>query len=184
MIREIRFAGLGGQGILLAGNVLAESAALYEGLNVARNTAYGGQVRGGASRCEVLLADSEEEIDFPQVLCADVLAAMSAEAVKEYASEVKDEGLILIDPILVKERPDVKARVVAIPFTTIADEELGKIHVANMIMLGALLALTNLVALESAEKALIAKVPPATVEVNLKAFRRGVRAAKEIEIVK
>ena len=183
MIREIRFAGSGGQGILLAGNVLAESAAIYEGLNVARNTAYGGQVRGGASRCEVLLADSDEEIDFPQVLCADVLAAMSPEAVKEYAREVRDEGLILIDSTLVKEKPDVKARVVGIPFTTIADEELGKTHVANMVMLGALLALTNLVALESVEKALIDNVPSHTVEVNLKAFRRGVQIGKENKIV-
>ncbi|MBW2147190.1 MAG: 2-oxoacid:acceptor oxidoreductase family protein [Deltaproteobacteria bacterium] len=181
MIREIRFAGSGGQGILLAGNVLAESAAVYEGRNVARNTAYGGQVRGGASRCEVLMADNDEEIDFPQVLCADVLVAMSPEAVKEFAREVKDEGLILLDASLTGEMPDVRARVVAIPATKIADEELGQVHVANMVILGALLSLTHLVPLESAEKALIGKVPPHTVELNLKAFRRGVKAARQFE---
>ena len=175
-MKEIRFAGTGGQGILLAGNILAEAIAVYEGRNVARNTAYGGQVRGGASRCEVLIAENNEEIDFPQVLCADILVAMSPEAVDVFVNEVKPEGLILLDTTMVPNKPDVSCRVVGIKATEIADNTLGQIQTANMVVLGALVALTDMVSIESIEKTLKEKVPPKTIDTNLEAFRLGMKA--------
>ena len=178
-MKEIRFAGTGGQGILLAGNILAEAAAVCEGRNVARNTAYGGQVRGGASRCEVLIAENNEEIDFPQVLCADILVAMSPEAANEFANEVKTDGLILLDATMVPNKPKVSCRMISLPATESAAGTLGQTQVANMVMLGALVALTDMVSIESIEKTLKEKVPPKTVDTNLKAFRLGAKVVNQ-----
>ena len=81
---EVRLAGEGGQGMILAGIILAEAAAIYDGKNVVQTQSYGPEARGGASKAEVIIA--EGEIDFPEVLSADVLMAMSQEACDKYAA--------------------------------------------------------------------------------------------------
>src|SRR4030065_737676 len=92
---EIRLAGEGGQGLILAGVILAEAAAIYDGKQVIQTQSYGPEARGGASKAEVVIGDGE--IDYPEVIHADVLVALSQEACDRYAANVKKNGLLIVD---------------------------------------------------------------------------------------
>src|SRR5512140_4035796 len=103
---EIRLAGEGGQGMILAGIILAEAAAIYEGKQVTQTQSYGPESRGGASRSEVVICD--DEIDHPEVLCPDVVVALSQEAYTKFARTVRAGGLLIVDEDAVKTSTDFK----------------------------------------------------------------------------
>jgi 2-oxoglutarate ferredoxin oxidoreductase subunit gamma len=94
MTIEVRLSGSGGQGIIFIGRILAEAAGVFEGKNAVQSSSYGGQVRGGSSRSDVLISPADEEIDFPEVLDADILLAMNQEAADEYSEKVKHAGVL------------------------------------------------------------------------------------------
>jgi 2-oxoglutarate ferredoxin oxidoreductase subunit gamma len=171
---EIRLAGSGGQGLILAGIILAEAAGIYDGKFVCQSQSYGPAARGGASKAEVVISD--EEIDYPKVIQPDVLLAMNQKSLDTYLADLKPEGLLLVDATLVPEIPDHQA--IAIPFTRIA-RELGKEMVANIVALGALATLSGAVTLKSLETAVLARVPPGTAELNKKALAAGIATAKQ-----
>ena len=91
---EVRLAGEGGQGMILAGIILAEAAAVYDGLNAVQTQSYGPEARGGASRSEVVIAHGE--IDYPKVLNPDLVLSMSQEACDRFCDRVKEDGLVVI----------------------------------------------------------------------------------------
>lgn len=171
---EIRLAGSGGQGLILAGIILAEAAGIYDGKFVCQSQSYGPAARGGASKAEVVISD--EEIDYPKAIQPDVLLAMNQKSLDTYLSDLQPDGLLLVDATLVPEIPDHQA--VAIPFTRMA-RELGKEMAANIVALGALATLTGVVSLEGLEKAVLARVPPATAELNKRALAEGIKAARQ-----
>ncbi len=171
---EIRLAGAGGQGLILAGIILAEAAGLYDGKFVCQTQSYGPAARGGASKSEVVISD--EEIDYPKAIQPDVLVAMNQKSLDTYLSDLKPDGLLIVDATLVAEIPDHQA--IAIPFTRIA-RELGKEMAANIVALGALATLTGAVTRKSLETAVLARVPPGTAELNKKALAAGITAAKQ-----
>lgn len=171
---EIRLAGSGGQGLILAGVILAEAAGLHEGKFVAQTQSYGPEARGGASKSEVVVSDTE--IDYPMAIKPDVLLCMNQKACDLYIFDVKPGGTIIVDGGLVHELPT--SRAVALPFTQIAREELGKPILANIVALGALAVLTGVVSLESLEAAVLARVPKGTEEMNKKALAAGIKAAR------
>jgi len=170
---EIRLAGSGGQGLILAGIILAEAAGIYDGKFVCQTQSYGPAARGGASKAEVVISDGE--IDYPKAIQPDVLLAMNQKSLDTYIADLKPDGLLIVDAILVPEVP--VSRFIAIPFTRIA-RELGKEMAANIVALGALAALSGAVTLESLEKAVLARVPKGTEELNRKALAAGVAAAR------
>jgi 2-oxoglutarate ferredoxin oxidoreductase subunit gamma len=170
---EIRLAGSGGQGLILAGIILAEAAGLYDGKFVCQTQSYGPAARGGASKAEVVISDAE--IDYPKAMHPDVLLAMNQKSLNTYLADLKPEGLLLVDATLVPEVP--RDRFIAIPFTHLA-RELGKEMAANIVALGALAALTGAVTLDSLEKAVLGRVPKGTEELNKKALAAGVAAAR------
>jgi 2-oxoglutarate ferredoxin oxidoreductase subunit gamma len=172
---EIRLAGSGGQGLILAGIILAEAAGIYDGKFVCQTQSYGPAARGGASKSEVVISDAE--IDYPKAIQPDVLLAMTQKSLDTYLGDLKPEGLLIVDATLVTEVPF--DRFIAIPFTQIA-RELGKEMVANIVALGALAALSGAVSLESMEKAVLARVPRGTEELNKKALTAGVQAAHNL----
>jgi 2-oxoglutarate ferredoxin oxidoreductase subunit gamma len=174
---EIRLAGSGGQGLILAGVILAEAAGLYDGKFVCQTQSYGPAARGGASKAEVVISDAE--IDYPKAVHPDVLLAMNQQSLADYVSDLQPGGLLLVDATLVREIPD-HHRVFAIPFTEIAREQLGKVMAANIVALGALAALSGAVTLESLETAVLARVPPGTAELNKKALAAGAEAAARL----
>jgi len=172
---EIRLAGSGGQGLILAGIILAEAAGIYDGKFVCQTQSYGPAARGGASKAEVVISD--REIDYPKAIQPDVLLAMNQKSLDTYIADLKPEGLLIVDATLVPEVP--VDRYIAIPFTHIA-RELGKEMVANIVALGALAALSGAVTLEGMEKAVLARVPPPTRELNQKALQAGMAAARKL----
>lgn len=172
---EVRLAGEGGQGMILAGIILAEAASIYDGKNAVQTQSYGPEARGGASKSEVVIADGE--IDHPEVLEADVLVALSNEAYLKFADNVKADGLLILDEEKV-ESPDERA--IKIPITRLAFETTGRQITANTVALGVLVGLTNVVSRQAIEKAVQARAPRGTEEMNRKAMEAGFAAAEKV----
>jgi 2-oxoglutarate ferredoxin oxidoreductase subunit gamma len=170
---EIRLTGSGGQGLILAGIILAEAAGIYDGKFVCQTQSYGPEARGGASKAEVVISDAE--IDYPKAISPDVLLAMNQKSLDAFSSDLKPGGLLLVDADLVSEFP--ASRVLALPFTRIA-REVGRAMAANIVALGALAQLTGAVSLRSLEAAVLARVPKGTEDLNRRALAAGVAAAK------
>jgi 2-oxoglutarate ferredoxin oxidoreductase subunit gamma len=170
---EIRLAGSGGQGLILAGIILAEAAGVYDGKFVCQTQSYGPEARGGASKAEVVISDGE--IDYPKAIRPDVLLALNQKSLEAFSSDLKPGGLLLVDADLVQEAP--AGRLLSLPFTRIA-RELGRAMAANIVALGALAQLTGAVSLQSLEAAVLARVPKGTEELNRQALAAGVNAAK------
>jgi 2-oxoglutarate ferredoxin oxidoreductase subunit gamma len=170
---EIRLAGSGGQGLILAGIILAEAAGVYDGKFVCQTQSYGPEARGGASKAEVVISDAP--IDYPKAIQPDVLLALNQKSLETFSADLKPGGLLLVDTDLVKEAP--ASRVLALPFTRIA-RDLGRAMAANIVALGALAQLTGAVSLESLTAAVLARVPKGTEDLNRQALAAGVNAAK------
>src|SRR5512138_1087393 len=174
---EIRLAGEGGQGMILAGIILAEAAAIYEGKQVTQTQSYGPESRGGASRSEVVISD--EEIDHPEVLCPDIVLALSQEAYDKFGKSICEGGLLIVDADGVRT-PDGFNGVKA-PVTRIAQETTGKTITANTVALGVLVGLTQLVSREAIEKAVTARAPRGTEDMNRRALHAGFAAAEQLQ---
>lgn len=167
---EIRICGLGGQGVVLAGQILGK-AAVYDGWNVVQTQSYGAEARGTTAKSEVII--SEGPIGFPMVRKCDILVAMSQEALNMNIKDLKEGGLLLVDEDMVKSLPKVNAKICIVPAAKTAEETLGERLYANMVFLGILNRLANLVRDESMEKAIAETVPKNAVASNLQAYRRG-----------
>jgi len=175
---EIRFSGSGGQGIIMAAIVLAEAAGVYEDKYVCQTQSYGPEARGGTSKAEVVI--SNEPIDYPRTIKPDVLLAMNQASTDTYFWDLKPDGLLVVDETIVKQIPT--SRVVAIPFTHIARNELGKEVVANIVALGAVGYLCQEISLKMLELALMNRVPKGYKDINRKALRIGIRTAKNVSL--
>jgi 2-oxoglutarate ferredoxin oxidoreductase subunit gamma len=175
---EIRLSGSGGQGIILAATLLAD-AAVATGREVIATQSYGPEARGGASKAEVIVADGE--IDFPEVTAPSVTVCLSQEAFDAYAALTVPGGLVVCDDRLVQAVPLPDRRVVGLPFTQLAESELGKAIAANIVMLGALQELTGVVGAEALEEAVRRRLPAKIVELNVRALNLGhERAARAL----
>ncbi len=170
---EVRLAGAGGQGLILAGLVLAEAIGIYEGREVAMVQSYGPEARGGASKAEVIISD--EPIDYPLCAEVDILLALSQEAADSYCWDLKPNAWIIVDSNLVQHPPTSKA--VGLPFTASAKDKLKKVIVANIVALGAISEICGIVARKSLEKALLERVPSAASSINKKALNLGAKMA-------
>ena len=164
MKKEIRICGFGGQGIVLAGVILGEAAS-RAGFEAVQTQSYGPESRGGAARSEVVI--STEPIDYPRVSRADVLIALSQASYDSYVGEMAKDGTVVIDADLVEA--DGAA---AVPFTTTA-EEVGRKIVANLVMLGYLTALLDLVPPDVLEETVMDNIPVGTEELNRRALQAG-----------
>jgi 2-oxoglutarate ferredoxin oxidoreductase subunit gamma len=172
---EACLAGSGGQGIISAGIILAEAAVLA-GLNAVQTQSYGPESRGGASRAEVVLSDGE--IDYAKTTHADVLLALTADACAKYAAKMKAGGLLIVDD-QVEPVPAGPYRIIRAPITQIATVDLGRPIVANIVALGVLAALTDIVPVGALEEAVLARVPRGTEDLNRTALRRGFEAGRQ-----
>lgn len=174
---EIRLSGSGGQGLILAGLILAEAAAIYEGKNAVQTQSYGPEARGGSSKSEVII--SNQEILFPKTTRLDYLLALNQESCDRYTRDLKEDGLLLVDVDAVDHVPPV--RTVSLPFVRTAREKVGRIMTTNIVCLGALVNLSNVVSKESLKKAVLSRVPRGTEELNLKALQLGYQLAEEVK---
>jgi 2-oxoglutarate ferredoxin oxidoreductase subunit gamma len=158
----------------LAGVILAEAAALYDGLNAVQTQSYGPEARGGTSRSEVIIARGE--IDYPKVMTADLLLCMSQEACDKFGAGVKDEGLIIVDSTTARRLPSPRA--VAVPISQIAEEATSRRITASIVALGLVGGLTDIVSRPALEQAVAGRVPRGTEEMNLQALAAGYTAAE------
>lgn len=165
---EIRLSGSGGQGLILAGIILAE-AAILDGKNAVQTQSYGPEARGGASRAEVIISNTS--IDYPKVSKSDVLLALTTEAMMKYKIGLRKDGLLIIDSNI--EKPDESFRVLSVPILKTAQEKVGKSIVANIVALGTLALATKIVSKGAIEKAVLDRVPKGTEELNKKALYEG-----------
>jgi 2-oxoglutarate ferredoxin oxidoreductase subunit gamma len=174
---QVRLAGFGGQGIVLAGMILGKAAALFEEANAVMTQSYGPEARGGACSADVVL--SRSRIHYPRVTSPDVLVLMSEEAARTYGSNTAEGALVLVNEDLVKSVPQAPSlRILRIPATGIA-ERLGKVIVANIVMLGFITAVAGVVSPEAMRQAILDSIPKGSEELNLAAFQAGYDRGKE-----
>ena len=170
-LTEIRIAGFGGQGVILAAAIIGKAAALFQGGYATMTQSFGPEARGGSSSAQVIL--SSEPILYPYVTQPDVLVVMSQEAYTRFAPELKHGGLLILEQDLVRtDQFPAGARVFGVPATRLA-EELGRKVVLNVVMVGFFGAVTKLLEAEALRKAVADSVPPALQKLNLQAFDKG-----------
>ena len=175
---EIRFAGFGGQGIIKSGIITAAAASIHAGKNAVQTQSYGPESRGGACKSEVVI--SEEEIDFPKVVEPDILVLMSQHAYIDYVDDIKAGGTVILDPDMIPREKDSKnVKVFHVPATKIA-EGLGRKIVANIVMLGAFVAITGVLDENAVREAVKDNIPKGTEELNLAAFQKGYEYGKSL----
>jgi len=167
---EIRIAGLGGQGVVLAGQILGR-AAVYDSKHVIQTQSYGAEARGSAAKSEVIISD--EKIGFPVVRKCDVLVVMSQTALEKHKKDLKENGVLVVEEDMVAVAPDVQAKVFKVPAAKTAEAELKSKIYANVVMLGALTRITGLVSQDAVEKAIADSVSKEAQEKNINAFRIG-----------
>lgn len=171
MLKELRIAGFGGQGVILSSIAVGRATTLYEGNYATMIQSFGPEARGGAASATLIL--STEPVLYPYVTRPDVLVVMSQEAYTRFTPELKEGGLLLVEQDLVHLDNLVEGRrVYSIPATRIA-EGLGKKMVLNVVMTGFLCAIGQVVGHEACRKAVADLVPARFREMNLEAFEKG-----------
>jgi 2-oxoglutarate ferredoxin oxidoreductase subunit gamma len=168
--KEIRLSGYGGQGIILAGYILGQAAAIFEHKFAVFIQDYGPEARGGACRADVVVSDTP--VLYPYIVLPSILITLSQQAYDKYGTKELKDTIIIIDEDLVKPSDVEDTRLLAVPPRRIA-EELGRVAVTNVVMLGLLTAATEIVTAEAMKKSILNSVPKNTEELNLKAFESG-----------
>jgi len=171
------FSGSGGQGVITAAIIIAEAAVLYDNLIAVQSQSYGPEARGGATKSDVIIADSE--IYFPKVIQPNVLVCLTQEAYNKYSGLVRPGGLLITDTKYVKTQRKVDARQIELPMHETIMAEIKKSIVLNICMLGAVIALTQIVKIESIEKVLEDRIAKNFLDINKKALNIGLSLGRE-----
>ena len=175
---EVRIAGFGGQGVILAGIVLGHAAAVHEDKKAVQTQSYGAETRGGAALSEVVI--SNERIDYPKVISADITITMSQESFDRYGADVKSGSALFIDADLVTNvSGTTRGTIYRVPATKVAAEEFKKTLVANMVMLGAVTSVTGVIGITSLQKSIRELAPKGSADLNVRALGRGFEWANE-----
>lgn len=166
------FSGSGGQGVITAAIILAKAAVMFEGKNATQSQSYGAAARGGATRSDVLISDSE--IYFPKVVQPNILVSLTQESYNTFSGIIRPGGLLLVDSKFVSIEKKVDAKHISLPMYDTVMEKIGKPIVFNICMLGALLGATRLVRGESILKVLETTIPKDFMEMNKTALDLGI----------
>lgn len=167
---EMRFAGSGGQGVILASVILAE-AAVIAGLNAVQSQAYGPEARGGVSRAEAIL--SREKIWYSKVTRPGFLLALTQASADKYAKELAGDAVVMLDDSLESPAGLDPARVIAIPILRTAKEKVGKAFTANIVAVGAINRALRLFSDEDLLEGVRRHIPAGTEDINRKALAEG-----------
>lgn len=174
---EVIFGGFGGQGIITAGYIIGKAASVYEEKDSTLTRVYGPEARGSACRSSVVI--DKEKVHYPYVQTPEIMIIMSQDAYEKYLSELGEGGILVIDSSIVEPDEKIrKYRVYKVPATEIA-EEMGARIIANVVMLGFLAEIWDAITIESVKDSVRDTVPEKFIDLNLKAFGKGVEIAKE-----
>ncbi len=174
------FSGSGGQGVVTAAIILAEAAVIVENLNAVQSQSYGAAARGGATRSDVIIAESV--IHYPKVIQPNFLACLTQPAYNMYYPIIRPGGLLLTDKRFVKTVDKVDARQVELPMYRSVMDQIGKPIVFNICMLGVTISLTQVVQPKSILKVLKKRIPEGFLEMNQKALDLGMELGAELKV--
>ena len=174
---RIVFSGSGGQGVITAAIILAKAAVIFEGKNATQSQSYGAAARGGATRSDVLIAESQ--IHFPKVIQPNILVSLTQESYNTFSPIIRPGGLLLVDSRYVTIGKKVDAKHVSLPMYERVMEEIQKPIVFNICMLGALLGLTDMIKPDSIIKVLETTIPKDFMDMNKKALDLGMSLGQE-----
>ena len=172
---EIRLSGSGGQGVILGGVILATAIGVGDGKNVVQTQSYGPEARGGASRADLVISDSE--IYYPKSMKLDMLLALTQEACDKYYPDMKEGGILVVDSHMVTQLPT--KNYFGFPFVQLAREKIGNAIMANVIALGSIAEMTGIVSKDCLKKAVLDRAPKGTEAKNKKALELGISIAKK-----
>ena len=172
------FSGSGGQGVITAAIILAEAAVTYGDMNATQSQTYGAAARGGATRSDIIISDSE--ILFPEVVQPNILVCLTQEAYASFAPIIRPGGVLLTDARFVTTTRKVDAKQVELPMYEGVMEKIGKPIVFNICVLGALLGLSELLKPEFVMEVIKDRVPSDYVEMNAKALDLGLAMGSRI----
>lgn len=173
---EVIISGSGGQGAILAGIILA-AAALDDGYNVIQTQSYGPEARGGASRSEVII--STQELAYPKVQSCNLMVSMTQESLNKYAGMLVDNAVLVTDTDIDCSAVKNTIKIYKAPIYAIV-EELGRPMVANIVVLGVMNTVAEIVRNDTLSKAITARVPAATIDLNLRALDEGIKAGRHL----
>ncbi|MCC7386774.1 MAG: 2-oxoacid:acceptor oxidoreductase family protein [Deltaproteobacteria bacterium] len=174
--KEVRLAGAGQHGMIQAGLILQEAAAIYDDLNAHHVQSYGPEARSNAARSEVIISDGD--IDFPKATQIDVFVATTQEAVEAYAHDLKPTSQVIVDLDLVGEPPK-SGRSVALPLVATAEKDLQRPALLPIVTLGALVELTGIVSKSAIEAAVKDHAAKGAEDIHQKALEAGYRLVRE-----
>lgn len=173
---EFSFSGTGGQGVILLGVIMAETA-INEGMNALQSQCYGPEARGGASRCEVIISD--EEIYFPKVQSPHYVLCLSQAAADKYAVDLEKEAILILDESIELKKEPGTSHVYRLPIIRTARNEIGKEITANIVSLGILLEITQIFSKDALISSVLNRVPKGTESINTRAIEAGIRLVNE-----
>ncbi len=176
---RLLFSGSGGQGVITAAILMAEAAVRYESLNAVQAQSYGAAARGGATRSDVIIWD--KPIYFPRVTQANVLICLTQEAFNKYQEMIRPGGLLVTDSRLVKNSRKVDARRIELPFYDAVMDKIKKPVVLNICVLGAVVAVTELVRIESIKSLIAERFAQEFHETNFQAVDLGVELVRQFQ---
>jgi 2-oxoglutarate ferredoxin oxidoreductase subunit gamma len=168
---ELTFAGVGGQGSILAAVILGSAVVTYDQKYAVQTQAYSSELRGGFAAAWLII--SEEPVAYPRVTHPDILVAQAQDSIQRFAHFLKPSGVLIIDSDRVSAPPDNIERLFKIPATSISRNQLKAPVTANMVMLGALCRVTDVVSREALQRAIVDAVPKGKDQLNLRAFQLG-----------
>jgi 2-oxoglutarate ferredoxin oxidoreductase subunit gamma len=176
---EARFCAVGGQGIVLGTEILANAAIFYEGLYALQSPTYGSQVRGGPTKVDVIV--DKEEILFPKARNINFFMAIAQSSFSKFWYNVADDAIVLLDSNLVTVTEEHKANrtFFRVPVVELAKREFKNVILSNMICLGITQHMTQIVSRDHLIEAVKTKVPPKHLEKNIAAVDMGIELAKQ-----
>ena len=172
------FSGSGGQGVITAAIILAEAAVIYEKMNAIQSQSYGAAARGGSTRSDVIISDSE--IYFPEVTQPNILVCLTQESYTKFSPIIRPGGILLTDSKFVKTFKKVDAKQMELPMYEKVMEKIGKPIVFNICMLGALVGITDLLKPTSIMDVLKTRIPEDFIEMNKEALELGMDMGAEL----
>lgn len=175
---DIRFSGSGGQGIITAGILLAQTASIKGGKNAVQSQSYGPEARGGASKAEVIISD--DEINYPKIVSPDVLVSLTQEAYDKYVTDLKDGAIVIVDTTTVHDYDNIRHKAYNVPVIGEVTKELGSAVSANIAILGAVNEICSIVKHEWLLDIVINNFPARAAENNKKAYNIGIELAKKV----
>lgn len=175
---EARFAGVGGQGVILAGKILAYGMVSFESCRAIETPTYTAQVRGGATKVDVVI--DKNHIEYPRAENLDFFLSLHQKAFSIYYKEIKPDAIVVVDPNLTTKIPDnIPQKLVLVDLIEIAKKQMGKTLYAAVIAVGMFAGITKVIKESNIQKAVLDNAPKGTEIDNLKAVKIGIELGKK-----